>query len=107
MASTTATRLSPGSDLLRGPEGTTGAAALDWAIEAAAQAGLANRHNTELAAECVHTLAQRPRAGGARRHHGDHRALAALRAPLWGEPWPNSTTCGWGGADCTATPPGA
>eukprot|EP00969_Alexandrium_andersonii_P278734 12319375-Alexandrium_andersonii.AAC.1 len=56
---------------------------MDRAIEAAAQAGLANRRNTELAAEQVQLLAQRLRASAARHHHGDHRALAALRAPLW------------------------
>eukprot|EP00969_Alexandrium_andersonii_P345413 15268241-Alexandrium_andersonii.AAC.1 len=76
--------LRPGSSLLQGPEGTTGGAALDRAIEAVAQAGLVNRRNIERADEEVRRAAQRLRAVGARRHGGGHRARAALRFPLWG-----------------------
>eukprot|EP00969_Alexandrium_andersonii_P170936 7557538-Alexandrium_andersonii.AAC.1 len=56
---------------------------MDRAIEAAAQAGLINRRNTELAAEEVQRLSRRLRTSATRLHQGDHRALAALRAPLW------------------------
>eukprot|EP00969_Alexandrium_andersonii_P131820 5829603-Alexandrium_andersonii.AAC.1 len=80
------------SDLLRGPEGTTGGAALDRAIEAVAQAGLANRRNTERAVEEVHRVAQPLHAREDRRRQGDLRAKAALRAPLW-----NDYAQAWGG----------
>eukprot|EP00969_Alexandrium_andersonii_P007426 323401-Alexandrium_andersonii.AAC.1 len=66
-------QLRPGSGLLRGPEGTTGGAALDRAIEAVAQAGLADRRNTERAAEEVHRAARRLRAVDARQHEGAAR----------------------------------
>eukprot|EP00969_Alexandrium_andersonii_P189691 8381629-Alexandrium_andersonii.AAC.1 len=74
--------LRPDLDHLRGPDGSTGGAALDRAIDGVAQAGLANRRRVEGAEEAVRRAANRLREFDARQHAADQRATAALRYPL-------------------------
>eukprot|EP00969_Alexandrium_andersonii_P141395 6252683-Alexandrium_andersonii.AAC.1 len=70
--------LRPDRGRLFGPEGSMGGAALDRALEALAQAGLANRRRVKEAEREVRRTKGRPQAFDEHRRASDQRSGAAL-----------------------------